>query len=141
LNQYADTSAIIPLFINEATSKAAANWFGSNRKKPAVSLLVIGEFNAVVSKYVRMGKLDQTGAVDIVSQFDLWRKNTAILVEHQSVDFEVAASLVRIPFPKLLMPDALHIATCQRLGLKLISFDQDLLTIALREGVMASLPA
>ena len=141
MSHYADTSVIVPLFINESTSKIAAKWFEISREKIVVSALAIGEFHAVLAKYVRMGAKNENESTEIASQFDLWRKNATIHAEHEGVDFETAAHLVRTPFPKLLMPDALHLATCKRLGLILVTFDKDLIIIAAREGVTAILPA
>jgi uncharacterized protein len=141
LNHYTDTSVIVPLFINEPASKIAADWFAVSREKIVVSALAIGEFHAVLSKYVRMGAKNESEAIETAAQFNLWRKNAAIHAEHESVDFKTAAHLVKTPFPKLLMPDALHLATCRRLSLKLVTFDKDLLTIAAREGVSAIHPA
>jgi uncharacterized protein len=140
LSHYADTSVIVPLFINESTSKIAAKWFEISREKIVVSALAIGEFHAVLAKYVRMGAKNENESTEIASQFDLWRKNAAIHAEHESIDFETAAHLVRTPFPKLLMPDALHLATCKRLGFILVTFDKDLVIIAAREGVTATSP-
>jgi uncharacterized protein len=140
LNGYADTSVIVPLFINEPASAAATQWFERNPAKLAVSPLAIGEFNSVFAKYVRKGAMDEIKAIEIVAQFTLWRRNLALSVEHQNVDFEVAANLVKTPFPRLLMPDALHLATCKRLNLTLVTLDKDLLTIAAREGVAAVSP-
>lgn len=141
MNHYADTSVIVPLFISEPASATAANWFEANRATLLVSPLAIGEFNAVLAKYVRKGAMEEREATEIAAQFDLWRKSVAISVEHQNVDFETAAHLVRTPFPKLLMPDALHLAACKRLTLTLVTFDKDLLIIAAREGVAAISPA
>ena len=141
MNHYADTSVIVPLFLNEPTSKIAANWFEISRKKIVASALAIGEFHAVLAKYISMGVKNENEAIEIAAQFDLWRKNATIHADHESVDFEIAAHLVRTPFPKLLMPDALHLATCKRLGLILVTFDKDLVIIAAREGITAILPA
>ena len=55
-------------------------------------------------------------------------------------DTETASRMVAEPFPKLLMPDAIHVAICKRLVLTLVTLDQDLLLIAVREGVTAISP-
>jgi uncharacterized protein len=141
LTHYVDTSVIVPLFITEPMSNIAANWFENSHEDIVVSALAMGEFYAVLAKYVRKGGMSEAETLEIAAQFDVWRKNATIPAEHESVDFETAAHLVRVPFPKLLMPDALHLATCKRLGLVLVTFDTDLLTIAAREGVDAFAPA
>ncbi len=141
MSHYVDTSVIVPLFVDEPSSKTAANWFETSREKIVVSALTIGEFYSVFAKYVRMGAMLEGEAFEIATQFDVWRKTAAILAKHERVDFETAAQWVRIPSPKLLMPDALHLATCKRLGLRLVTYDMDLLAIAAREGVDAFAPA
>lgn len=141
MSEYVDTSVIVPLFVKEPTSKIATNWFETSRDEIILSTLAIGEFYSVLAKYVRMGAMNESEAAELAARFDLWRHDATISVEHASIDFETAAQWVRIPFPKLLMPDALHLATCKRLGLRLVTFDTDLLLIAAREGVNAFAPA
>jgi uncharacterized protein len=140
LNFYLDTNAIIPLFIAEARTSAIGEWFENLRERPALSDLAHAEFGAAVARRVRMGELDDAGAAAIFAAFDLWAEQQVVRVATEPADIRTAAHLVRIPYPKLLSPDAVHIATCRRLGVILVSDDAALLDVAAREGVGAARP-
>jgi uncharacterized protein len=141
LSFYLDTSVVVPLFVNEVHSTIANDWLQADERALFFSNLVVGELNSALSRLVRNNEITKDEAAAIRSSAINWLEIAATLVEHLDLDIEVAAAMVVAPFPKLLMPDAIHIATCQRLGLKFVTLDQDLLTIAAREGVAAIAPA
>ena len=87
-----------------------------------------------------MGVLDDDQADTIRSSASKWLKASILCNEIEDEDIAAAAKLVEIPRPKLLMPDAIHIALCRRSNHALVTFDKDLLTIAVREGVTAIYP-
>jgi uncharacterized protein len=141
LSAYLDTSAVVPLFLNEIHSLKAKSWIISSRQQLFYSHLVRGELNSAVSRQVRLGSIDERQAERIRLEADEWLTRSLRCVAVDDEDIETAANLVAKPSPKLLMPDAIHLVVCRRKNFALVTFDQDLLTIAAREGVDAFAPA
>ena len=137
---YLDTSVVVPLFVKEVHSAVANYWLQAEERALFFGKLVIGEFNSTLSRLVRQGEIAQSEAATVRSSARNWLETAATQIEHLDLDIEAAAAMVVAPFPKLLMPDAIHIATCKRLGLKFVTFDLDLVIIAAREGVTATSP-
>lgn len=77
-----------------------------------------------------MGRLSEAGARCLIDAFNEWRGEECMMVEIQPVDIRDATKLVQKPQPKLLTPDAIHLAVSRRLGLTLVSFDNDLVAHA-----------
>jgi uncharacterized protein len=141
LSFYLDTSVLVPLFCEEPKSKLVGGWAGQAEMPFSVSDFAVAEFCSALSKCVRMGIFDQAYSQKLITSFDRWR-NIHCTFEHiQPADIESATQLVQQPQPKLLVPDAIHLAICQRLELTLVTLDKELLTIAAREGVAAIYPA
>jgi uncharacterized protein len=138
---YLDASVIVPLFKQEIKSESVRDWIETCEVRIAVSALCIGEVHAAFSRQVRLGIWDKSMAADARSTFDSWIEVAADTVELANNDVVVAADLVRQPFPKLLMPDAIHVALCKRLKLRLVTLDNELVDIAQREGVTTVSPA
>lgn len=132
---YLDTSILVALWIAEAGTERAETWLRSVLGDVFVSDLADAEFRAAISRLVRMNALTDMQADELHRNFDRWKNDVAQPLETPSVDVRRAAHLVRTPLPKLHAPDAIHLATCARLRLTLVSYDSDLLQIAGREGV------
>jgi uncharacterized protein len=140
LTLYLDTSVLVPLHVTEPNSAAATAWASGTDDPLVVSDLAAGEFAASMARLVRMEALSHDTALAIIDDFDRWCDATVERIETESSDIRVAVRLVRQPFPKLLMPDAIHLASCQRLGLTLVAFDTDLAEIAARLGISCLVP-
>lgn len=138
---YLDTSVLVPLIVEEPKSAPLEDWLRSIDAPVHVGDLAAAEFGAVISREVRTAALTDYEAAMVFARFDGWRAAFAEAVEIASADLRLAARLVREPYPKLLTADAIHIATCQRLGLTLVAHDEDMLTIAERSGVASHYPA
>ncbi len=138
---YLDTSVVVPLFVSEVHSTVASDWLRAVERALFFSNLVAGEFTSTLSRLVRNSEITQNEAEAIRNSAHNWLEIVATRVEHLDIDIEAAAAMVVTPLPKLLMPDAIHIATCKRLGLKFVTLDRDLVIIAAREGITAILPA
>ncbi len=135
MSLYLDASVLVPLFMVEDQSRILERWIESVNGTLLISDLAASEFAATLSRFIRQGALDSDQANTLHTAFDRWKSEAAEPVENRPVDIRNAARLVRTPKPKLLTPDAIHLATCQRLGLTLVTHDQMLLEIAKREGV------
>ena len=138
---YLDASALIPLFKIEESSAVISDWVANLTAPILVSSLVIGEACSGFSRQVRQGVWDAKLANAAANEVAVWIEARATLVTVLNEDVIAAADLVKYPIPRLLMPDAIHLAICQRLELTLVTLDKDLLTIATREGVTAICPA
>lgn len=140
MSLYLDASVLLPLVLPEAASARIDAWLRDARGDLIVSDLADAEFRAAISRRVRMDELREEKATQLHLLFDQWRDEAARPLETLSVDIRAAARLVRKPFPKLLTPDAVHIATCRRLGLTLVTHDRRLLEVGRREGVKVLSP-
>lgn len=141
MSVYLDASAIVPLFVPEPASDRMEEWLAGSEGPLHVGDLATGEIGSALSRLVRMGALSQADAAAIHADFLAWRDAVAIRVEHGTADVVRAAALVRIEHPKLLMPDAIHISTCARLGLQLVTIDERLVEAAGARGLEALNPA
>ncbi|MGH8677496.1 MAG: type II toxin-antitoxin system VapC family toxin [Burkholderiales bacterium] len=135
MNSYLDTSVIVPLFVDEAVSDVISLWAEKQTRALIVADLTVTEFNAVISRLVRQNAFDEARAVDTRQQFEQWRTAATEPLENLPVDVRAAGRLVATALPRLLSADAIHLATCRRLDLTLVTSDHDLQRIAEREGV------
>lgn len=135
MSLYLDASVIVPLFVQETHSDAIAGWIEQVEEPLLVSDLAASEFASALSRMVRKGELTEAALPSRHLAFEDWRWELTTPVENWSADIRAAARLVRSPFPRLLTPDAIHLATCDRLGAVLVSNDEALREVAAREGV------
>ena len=138
---YLDASVIVPLHVEEASSGRLDPWLKGLDAPVLVSDLAAGEFSAAVSRLVRMRLLPSEDAAMLLLDFDVWRQRLAEFVKIEPRDIGVAAQFVRHPLPKLLMPDAIHLAVCQRLGLTLVTLDGGMADAAAIRGIALKIPA
>lgn len=127
---YLDVSVIVPLVTAERMSDAVQGWLIAQTEPLCVARLAVGEAGSAISRRRRMGELtDEQGERALVA-LDEWLGIAVVIVDHQPIDMIEAARLVRRPVPKLLMPDAIHVATCRRLGHRFVTGDKDLSIVA-----------
>ena len=108
---YLDASILVPLLMTEPNSDAVATWFDDLAEPACLGRLSVGEAAA---------------SLDVV--------------DHTPADLTLAGQLVRLPAPKLLMPDAIHLATCRRMRLCLATSDAELIVRAETEQVTCVRP-
>lgn len=140
MSLYLDASVAVPIHIHEKASALVENWQSTIEDSLAIGDLAAGEFASATSRLVRMGRLTSERADIILARFDQWLQGFE-RVEHVGSDVRRAAQLVRDPLPKLLMADAIHLATCARTGHALVTLDGDLAKIAGRLGIDCIVPA
>ena len=105
-----------------------------------VSTLAIAEVGSAVSRRQRMGDLVRTEGEQALAAFDKWIAMAATVEANRPEDIALAGRLVRQPRPKLLTSDAIHPATCLRLGLPMVTEDRALLPAAHYHGVKTLVP-
>ena len=120
---YLDASAFVSLFVTDAHSGRIRGLLRTGHPSVAVSTFGLIEFAAAVSTRDRAGRLAFGQAATILLQADAWIAAQATTVEVEPADHRVAATHVRRFDLGLRAPDALHLATCARLGLPLLTFD------------------
>jgi predicted nucleic acid-binding protein len=140
LSFYLDTSILVPLHIEEPASARLHKWLQDAGEPMIVASLAVLEFRSVVSRLIRMKQVTPAIAADIISDFDRWRGIAATYADNLPVDIHAAAELIREPHPPLLPADAIHLATCKRLGATFVAHDGNLLEIASRLSVACLSP-
>ena len=141
MSLYLDTSVLMPIHLMEPTTNLVTSWIASQSGPFIVSDLAVGEFNATVSRLVRMAMLTEQDAQATIEKFEIWRDMFTHEASNEPTDIRIAAQFVRAPKPKLLMPDAIHLATCQRLGHRLVTFNRDLANMAKARRIGTVIPA
>jgi uncharacterized protein len=133
-----DASALAPIFIGNATSDRIRDFLRSGTRTIIISDIAAGEFAAVVARYVRMKEFSEMQARTILSTFDAWRPANTVGAVTEPADIRVADIFVRRFELKLRLPDALYLATAQRLGASLLTFDAAQTEAATVLGVAAA---
>jgi predicted nucleic acid-binding protein len=136
---YLDASIIVPLIVTEPDSEAVAAWFDDLVEAACLGRLSVGEAASALSRKQRMGELTMEQGQQALALLDEIA-GSVDTIEHTPADLTLAGQLVRLPTPKLLMPDAIHLATCRRLRLRLATADADLLVRAAAEKVACVRP-
>lgn len=134
-------SVLVPLNVQEDNSAMTQAWFEAQNEHKITSDFALAEFNSAISRLVRNRTMSDLDAAEVRQDFQDWLSKSVASTKIQSVDIQSAAKFVCTALPKLLVPDAIHLAICKRLNCTLVTFDQDLLIIAKREGVDALMPA
>lgn len=136
---YLDAAVVVPLLLHEQDEDSIVEWLDST---PTLMLsdLAAGEVAAAVHRAVRDGRMPADRLASSLGDFDGWRASDCSPVSHVSQDIRIAADLVRRFELALRMPDAIHLATCSRLGLTLATRDRRILRAALALGIPAVRP-
>ena len=121
---YLDTSALVSIFLEEDRTEAVSNLLGESLAPVIVSDLAAGEFGAAVSMAFRIERLTAADADATLQDFDLWFAAGTAPATMASVDIRLASTYVRRFDLALLLPDALHLAVCLRLGGTLVTGDK-----------------
>jgi uncharacterized protein len=121
---YLDASALVSLLVREVHSKAIRGFLRTEHPVLAVSDFAVAEFTAAIGARVRAAKLTVEQGQLLLHVFDAWSEASAIRPETAPADIRVATSFVRRFGLGLRVPDALHLAMCQRLGADLLTFDR-----------------
>lgn len=138
---YLDASVMVSLLLEEPSSDAVQNWIASVELPLLVSDFAAAEVSSAISLAVRQGRETASNGVSRLSDFDDWRAAVpTIPVDVDPEDIRMADQIVRAFDLRLRMPDALHVATAQRLNARLVTLDRRLLRAASALGVEAISP-
>ena len=137
---YLDANILVSLALAEPASFAARAFVVDNAGHLGVSTFAAGEFASALSLAVRDHRIDETDARQRFEDFDIWRAAATSDVAMGTSDLLAGAALVRRFDLKLRLPDAIHAACCQRLGLTLVTFDNRLAEAARALAIAVAQP-
>jgi len=135
LTLYLDASVIVPLVVTENASEITRAWIAKQRDSFYTGHLAVGEAGSAISRRRRMNLLTDDHGDRALAALDAWLRSSVSIVDHDPEDIETAAKWVRRPLPKLLMPDAIHLATCRRLHFRMATGDTGLTEVANLLGI------
>jgi predicted nucleic acid-binding protein len=138
IDNYLDTSFLIPLLTAEPASAQATNFALAHPAALVVSNFAAAEFASAVSRLVRMRRMPRHEAQLVLAAFDQWMLSAANDVQLSPVDVALASTFLRRLDLVLRTPDAIHIAIAQRLGATLVTFDQRMASAARVLGLAVS---
>lgn len=141
MNVYLDASVIVPNWLVESATPVVQNFFLTFDDLPVVSDFAAGEVASAIARRWRMGGLARTLAETVLVHIDAWRNEECASATIESVDIALAAEFVRRFDLHLRMPDAIHLAMCERLKLTMATFDKPLVRAAHALGIDVVVPA
>jgi hypothetical protein len=140
LSYYLDASVIVPSYFRESGTDAVTRIFRETSEPHLLSNIAAGEFASAVARRCRMGQLAVAHAPAIFEAFDIWARYLTHPLLVTSADVDEAIILVRQISHGLRLPDAIHLAVCQRRRLTLATLDDRLADAARAIGVAHIVP-
>lgn len=140
MNVYFDASVIVTLLLAERQRDEWLEWLATARPIAHVSSFGVGEIMAAIAAKTRRGDLStEQGRLSQESvQTYLGSRR---IVDTLDIDIRTAARFAAQPDLAIKLPDAIHLAIAQRLGMPLASRDAQQLAAARRLGIaVAELP-
>lgn len=136
---YLDTSFLVPLFREEATSRRVSEFVARQHAGMlAVSKWACVEFFSVVSRDVRMGELSAAEGAGTLEEFEATVAASFIILVPNSYDFDLAQEYVAHFAAHLRAPDALHLAVARNNGMEFVAtLDEGMLAAAKRLKIPA----
>lgn len=122
MSLYVDASALVPLFIEEASTQRAHELLRGNIL--VISDFAIAEFSSGVARRARSGEIGEGDTASVFALLDAWVVNAAKRESLLPGDVTVATGLVRRLDLGLRTPDAINIAIAQRCDAQLLTFDE-----------------
>lgn len=113
---YVDTSVLVPLFLNEPYSLAAANWYAREKGELVAAAWCIPEFASALGIKQRTGAIDVQQAQGAWTRFERMVAADLRLLPVAPANFHRAAELVLDAASALRAGDALHLACAEAAG-------------------------
>ncbi|KQV49246.1 twitching motility protein PilT [Pelomonas sp. Root1217] len=125
---YVDTSVLVPLFLNEAHSAAAVDWYAREKSELVAAAWCIPEFASALGIKQRTGVIDAQQAHGAWARFERMVAADLRLLPVEPANFHRAAELVLDAASALRAGDALHLACAEASGAKQIATLDDVLS-------------
>jgi uncharacterized protein len=135
LSLYLDASVLVALFTKDPLTARADRVLRAQMPAVIVSDFAAAEFASAVARRVRTGDLTVNEARATFETFDIWTARAARRAETGPADVAAASFLLRRLDLTLRTPDAVNIAIAQRMGAKLLTFDDKMAASASALGV------
>lgn len=134
MSVYPDASYLLSLLTNDDQTARAKLFLHRHKPLLTISDFAAAEFASVLARRVRMGLLTKDEARAVFATFDAWTARFCKRTQIVPADIAAAdAFLRRLDLP-LRTPDSIHIATSQRIGASLATFDRKVSAAAERLG-------
>ncbi|HEY5299369.1 MAG TPA: type II toxin-antitoxin system VapC family toxin [Acetobacteraceae bacterium] len=140
MSAYLDASVVLPAIKEEEASDAVDRFLSDWPGAIVVSDFAAAEVASALSRFVRMGHLDDVEAAEFLAKFDAFRAQTSSPCDLHAGDARLASTYVRRFDLMLKAPDALHAAICRRLDLTLVTLDRRLARAAGELGLSVLVP-
>ncbi|MGR8934276.1 MAG: type II toxin-antitoxin system VapC family toxin [Gammaproteobacteria bacterium] len=138
--QYADTSVLLALFLNEVKTADAWNWLDENSTgRIYYSDWTLTEFSSALGIKTRMNALDSDTRAHVINSLRQFISIRLLCVHPVALDFQRAAELCDDWKRGLRAGDALHLAIAERHGLTVCTLDQGLWKAAAAMSLPAKL--
>ena len=137
---YLDADIVVATVLTEADSAAIVGWLDGEAEDFALGDLAVGEIVAALYRAVRNERIDHADLTGYVAAVDSWHVSSCTAISHTGSDIRRAAEYVRHFDLALRMPDAIHLATCGRLGMTIATRDRRVLRAAEALGIDAVRP-
>ncbi len=134
MTAYLDASVLVSMFVADANTERAWRW-AEDHGAAICSLWTVAEFSSALGGQVRVRRLEPSERQRAEAQLDQWLGRDREPVAPSAEDLVVARRMLRETASSLRTSDALHLAICQRLGAKLVSFDKQMLQVAAELGI------
>ena len=115
---YVDTSVLVPLFLNEPCSVAAADWYAQEKSEIVAAAWCVPEFASALGIKQRTGAIDVQQAQGAWTRFERMVAADLRLLPVEPANFHRAAELVLDATSALRAGDALHLACAEAAGAK-----------------------
>ena len=125
---YVDTSVLVPLFLSEPHSAAAADWYAREKSELVAAAWCIAEFARALGIKQRTGSIDAQQAQGAWMRFERMVAADLRLLPVTPANFHRAAKLVLDAGSALRAGDALHLACAEAVGAKRIATLDDVLS-------------
>jgi len=133
---YVDTSALVPVFIQEPKSEAVIAWLESSGARLAISEWSLVEFASAASIKVRSGRLTASLARDARARVDDFAKKHCLVALPGQQEYRRAAEWAGNDALKLRAADALHLAIADSLRAEaILCLDDSMIESATSLGI------
>ena len=130
---YVETSVLVPLFLNEPHSVAAADWYAREKSELVAAAWCVPEFASALGIKQRTGAIDAQQAQGAWIRFERMVAADLRLLAVEAANFHRAAELVLEAASALRAGEALHLACAEAAGAhKMATLDDVLSRNALR---------
>ena len=125
---YVDTSVLVPLFLNEPHSVAAADWYAREKSELVAAAWCVAEFASALGIKQRTGLIDAQQAQGAWMRFERMVAADLRSLPVTPANFHRAAELVLDAASELPAGDALHLACAEAAGAKRMATLDDVLS-------------